>query len=79
MFFDQGLCLFHTKPENQEQLFRSMYKELYQAGCVKASYIDGITARESEYPTGFHTPILLMLISLKSVLHHWMNRLSFKI
>ena len=52
MFFDQGLCLFHTKPENQEQLFRSMYKELYQAGCVKASYIDGITARESEYPTG---------------------------
>ena len=52
MFFDQGLCLFHTKPENQEQLFRSMYKKLYQAGCVKASYIDGIIARESEYPTG---------------------------
>lgn len=52
MFFDQELCLFHIKPEDQMQLFEDMYKKLYLSGCVKASFLDGILTRESEYPTG---------------------------
>ncbi|MEO1770351.1 PTS sugar transporter subunit IIA [Candidatus Enterococcus ferrettii] len=52
MFFDQELCLFHIKPEDQKHLFEDMYKKLYLAECVKASFLDGITTRETEYPTG---------------------------
>lgn len=29
-----------------------MFQKLLNAECVKDSYIDGITKRESEYPTG---------------------------
>ena len=52
MFFDQELCLFHIKPDNQTQLFEKMYEKLYLSGCVKSSFLDGITTREAEYPTG---------------------------
>ena len=52
MFFDQELCLFHIKPEDRTQLFENMYEKLHLAGCVKASFLEGITTRESEYPTG---------------------------
>lgn len=52
MFFDQELCLFHIEPQDQSQLFEEMYQKLYRAGCVKESYLEGITTREAEYPTG---------------------------
>lgn len=52
MFFNKELCLFHIKPTNQNQLFEEMSQKLLNAECVKDSYIDGITKRESEYPTG---------------------------
>ena len=52
MFFDQELCLFHIKPDDQTQLFEKMYEKLYLSGCVKSSFLDGITTREAEYPTG---------------------------
>ena len=52
MFFDKELCLFQQKPGSQSELFNTMYQKLYQSGCVKENYIEGIIERESEYPTG---------------------------
>ncbi|KAF1294403.1 PTS sugar transporter subunit IIA [Candidatus Enterococcus leclercqii] len=52
MFFDQELGLFQISPVSQTELFEEMFQKLYQAGCVKESYLEGITSREAEYPTG---------------------------
>ena len=32
--------------------YSKMYEKLYLSGCVKSSFLDGITTREAEYPTG---------------------------
>ncbi|WP_138336750.1 MULTISPECIES: PTS sugar transporter subunit IIA [Streptococcus] len=52
MYFDKKLINTFVNVDNQEELFRFMSDSLYDSGCVKDSFYDGIVSRESEYPTG---------------------------
>ena len=52
MYFDKKLCMFNQAFANKDELFESMFKKMYQAGAVKDDYLEGITEREKEYPTG---------------------------
>ncbi|WP_317314245.1 PTS sugar transporter subunit IIA [Absicoccus porci] len=52
MYFDKDLCLFNLKVNTQKQLFEEMDKMLLDNGCVKDTFLDGITQREAKYPTG---------------------------
>ncbi|HBK5632402.1 TPA: PTS sugar transporter subunit IIA, partial [Enterococcus faecium] len=37
---------------DQKELFQVMSEQLKNAGCVKDSFLEGITNREQEFPTG---------------------------
>ncbi|BDP99045.1 PTS sugar transporter subunit IIA [Enterococcus faecium] len=38
--------------KDQKELFQVMSEQLKNAGCVKDSFLEGITNREQEFPTG---------------------------
>ncbi|MCH3687255.1 PTS sugar transporter subunit IIA, partial [Enterococcus faecium] len=46
------LCLFQLEVKDQKELFQVMSEQLKNAGCVKDSFLEGITNREQEFPTG---------------------------
>lgn len=52
MYFDHHLCFFQLDVENKQQLFETLAGKLQQEGFVKENYLEGITEREEEYPTG---------------------------
>lgn len=52
MFFDKELCLIQLDVTSQEALFNKMAAALQAAGCVKETYLEGISSREQEFPTG---------------------------
>ncbi|HFJ7946729.1 TPA: PTS sugar transporter subunit IIA, partial [Enterococcus faecium] len=45
-------CLFQLEVKDQKELFQVMSEQLKNAGCVKDSFLEGITNREQEFPTG---------------------------
>ncbi|TYR13818.1 PTS sugar transporter subunit IIA [Enterococcus faecium] len=51
MYLDE-LCLFQLEVKDQKELFQVMSEQLKNAGCVKDSFLEGITNREQEFPTG---------------------------
>jgi len=51
MYFDHHLCFFQLDVENKKQLFEKMAGKLLDGGFVKDNYLEGIVAREEEYPT----------------------------
>ncbi|HFD1634333.1 TPA: PTS sugar transporter subunit IIA [Enterococcus faecium] len=52
MYLDKELCLFQLEVKDQKELFQVMSEQLKNAGCVKDSFLEGITNREQEFPTG---------------------------
>lgn len=52
MYFDKKLCLFHQTFQSRSELFDAMFQKMNQAKIVKKSYLEGISTREEEYPTG---------------------------
>ena len=52
MYLDKELCLFQLEVKDQKELFQVMSEQLRNAGCVKDSFLEGITNREQEFPTG---------------------------
>lgn len=40
------------RSERSKELFQVMSEQLKNAGCVKDSFLEGITNREQEFPTG---------------------------
>ena len=52
MYLDKELCLFQLEVKDQKELFQVMSEQLKNAGCVKDSFLEGITNREKEFPTG---------------------------
>lgn len=52
MYLDRELCLFQLEVKDQNELFQVMSEQLVNAGCVKDSFLEGITNREQEFPTG---------------------------
>lgn len=52
MYLDKELCLFQLEVKNQNELFQVMSEQLVNAGSVKDSFLEGITNREQEFPTG---------------------------
>ena len=52
MYLDKELCLFQLEVKDQKELFQVMSEQLKNTGCVKDSFLEGITNREQEFPTG---------------------------
>jgi PTS system galactitol-specific IIA component len=52
MYFDKHLCFLQLEVESKEELFEIMTNKLYEEGFVKENYLEGISTREQEYPTG---------------------------
>ena len=52
MYLDKELCLLQLEVKDQKELFQVMSEQLKNAGCVKDSFLEGITNREQEFPTG---------------------------
>lgn len=52
MYLDKELYLFQLEVKNQNELFQVMSEQLVNAGSVKDSFLEGITNREQEFPTG---------------------------
>lgn len=52
MYLDKELCLFQLEVKDQKELFQVMSEQLKNADCVKDSFLEGITNREQEFPTG---------------------------
>ena len=52
MYLDKELCLFQLEVKHQKELFQVKSEQLQNAGCVKDSFLEGITNREQEFPTG---------------------------
>lgn len=52
MYFNKDLCLVNVDVGSQKELFQLMYEQLYDAGNVESTFLNGIQTREIEYPTG---------------------------
>lgn len=52
MYFDKHICFLQLEVESKEELFEIMANKLYEEGFVKENYLEGISTREQEYPTG---------------------------
>lgn len=52
MYFDKHICFLQLEVESKEELFEIMANKLYKEGFVKKNYLEGISTREEEYPTG---------------------------
>lgn len=51
-FIHQELIATNLEVEDKDDLFKVLYEKLYNAGFVKASFLDGIKSREEKFPTG---------------------------
>lgn len=52
MYFDKKINFFHLNVNSQKELFETLANELVKNDIVKESYLEGISEREAEYPTG---------------------------
>lgn len=48
----KDLVITKLEVESRENMFKVLYEKLYNTGCVKESFLDGIESREAEFPTG---------------------------
>lgn len=53
--FKEELVSINVEVDSEEQLFSYVAKRLKEGRYVKDSYLDGITKREEEFPTGLIT------------------------
>ena len=50
--FHKEIIVTNLKAENKEEVFRVLYKKLFDNGYVKQSFLEGIINREKTFPTG---------------------------
>ncbi len=53
--FDQRLISLEIEGENEEKVFENVAAHLEKLGFVNEGYLNGITARERQFPTGMIT------------------------
>ena len=53
--FEEELVSINVEVDSEEQLFSYVAKKLKEGRYVKDSYLEGITKREEEFPTGLIT------------------------
>lgn len=56
--FDKELIFLNLDVSNRNELFKKVYEKLAEKGLVKESYLDALTKREDEFPTGVVTQFL---------------------
>jgi|GEM_PF-4533710 Phosphotransferase system mannitol/fructose-specific IIA domain (Ntr-type) len=56
--FDKELIFLNLDVSNRNELFKKVYEKLAEKGIVKESYLDALTKREDEFPTGVVTQFL---------------------
>lgn len=70
--FDKELIFLNLDASNRNELFKKVYEKLAEKGIVKESYLDALTKREDEFPTGVVTqslPIALPHANPENVNH----------
>lgn len=50
--FQEQCVILNLQAKSKEELLASMYEKLYDAGKVRASFLENVIAREEKYPTG---------------------------
>lgn len=51
-FFQNELIVTNLDVESKEEVFKVLFKKLYDNGFVKESFLDAIIKREKSFPTG---------------------------
>lgn len=52
MILDKKIALFHQDAENREEALKKLADQFVEAGVVEPNFLEGITKREMNFPTG---------------------------